>query len=122
MNTEPRENFRRILNRTFGQGVSLVEYSIRYYLRFSEVNLSLKNTKKSDVPRNTETSEAAANNQIYFKIGLYSEKFCEFCRKKPILESPFNKITGLKAFNLIIKRLWHRSFCVKFAKSLRTLL
>ena len=77
-------------------------------------------TATCTITTTTITTTITTNNQMYFKIGLYSERFCEFCRKT-ILESLFNKISDLKAFNLIKKRLWHRSLCVKFAKSLRTL-
>ena len=38
----------------------------------------------------------------------------------PVLESLFNKVTGLKACNFTKKRLQHRSFHVKFEKYLRT--
>ena len=37
-----------------------------------------------------------------------------------MLESLFNKVTGVKACNFIKKRLQHRCFPVKFAKFLRT--
>ena len=40
--------------------------------------------------------------------------------KAPVLESLFNKYTGLKAYDFIKKRLRHRCFPVKFAKFLRT--
>ena len=39
---------------------------------------------------------------------------------KPVLESLFNKVAGLKAWNFIKNRLQHSCFPVKFAKFLRT--
>ena len=39
-----------------------------------------------------------------------------------MLESPFNKVTGLKACNFIKKRLQHMRFLVNIAKFLRTAL
>ena len=44
------------------------------------------------------------------------------CRSNqiPVLESLFNKVAGLKAYNFIKKRLQHRCFPVKFAKFLET--
>ena len=51
----------------------------------------------------------------------YSLKFCKFHRKTSVLESLFNKATGLKACNPIKKRLQHKCFPIKFAKFLRTL-
>ena len=47
--------------------------------------------------------------------------FTTFTGKQLSLESPFNKVAGLKACNFIKKRLQHRCFLVKFAKFLRTL-
>ena len=41
-------------------------------------------------------------------------------RKTFVLESLFNKVTGLMACNLIKKRLQHRCFSVSIAKFLRT--
>ena len=39
-------------------------------------------------------------------------------RKATVLESPFNKIAGLKASNFIKKRLQHSCFPVNIAKFL----
>ena len=39
--------------------------------------------------------------------------------KTPLLESLFNKASGLKTCNVIKKRLQHSCFPVKFAKYLR---
>ena len=36
-----------------------------------------------------------------------SYKFSKFPRKKPVLESLFNKLAGLKAYNFTKKRLQH---------------
>ena len=49
-----------------------------------------------------------------------SKKFCTFHRKTPVMESLFNKVAGLKTCNFIKKRLQHRFFPMKFAKSYRT--
>ena len=38
-----------------------------------------------------------------------------------MLESVFNKVAGLQAYNFVKKRLQHRCYLVKFAKFLRTL-
>ena len=40
--------------------------------------------------------------------------------KTPVLESLFNKVACLKAYNFIKKRLWHRCFPVNIAKLFRT--
>ena len=37
----------------------------------------------------------------------------------PVLESVFNKVSGLRACNFITKKLQHRCFPVKFSKCLR---
>ena len=47
-------------------------------------------------------------------------KFHKIHWKTPVLESLFNKVAGLKAYNLIKKRLRHRCFPVNIAKLLRT--
>ena len=47
-------------------------------------------------------------------------KIHKFRRKKPALESLFNKVSGLEACNFIKKRFQHRFFPGRFAKSLRT--
>ena len=49
-------------------------------------------------------------------------KLHKFHRKTPVLESPFNKVAGLKACNFIKKRLQYRRFPVKFTKCLGTLI
>ena len=43
-----------------------------------------------------------------------------FFKKIPVLESVFNKVAGLKAYNFIKNRLQHRCFPVNIAKILRT--
>ena len=40
--------------------------------------------------------------------------------KAPVLESLFNKVTGLRASHFVKKRLQHRCFPVIFANFLRT--
>ena len=40
--------------------------------------------------------------------------------KKPVLETLFNQVAGLKTCNFFKKRLQYRCFPVKFAKFLRT--
>ena len=47
-------------------------------------------------------------------------KTLQFYRKTPVVESLFNKVTGILASNLNKKRLHHRCFPVKFTKFLRT--
>ena len=56
------------------------------------------------------------------------EVFCEkkvllslrkFYRKMPVFESPFNKISGLKSYRFMKKRLRKRCFPMKFTKFLR---
>ena len=44
----------------------------------------------------------------------------KFHTKAPALECLFNKVAGLKACNVIKKRLQRRSFLVKFSKNLKT--
>ena len=41
------------------------------------------------------------------------------CKKRCSLESLYNKVAGLRAFNVLQKRLWHRCIAVKFTKFLR---
>ena len=50
----------------------------------------------------------------------YSWKFCKFHGKAPVLESLFNKVADLLAYNFIKKRLQHRCFPVNVAQFLRT--
>ena len=45
-------------------------------------------------------------------------KFQNIHRKKPVLESIFNKVAGLKSCNVIEKRLQHRCFPVNIAQVL----
>ena len=44
-----------------------------------------------------------------------SWKLCKFYRKKPVLESLFNKVAGIQVCNFIKKRLRHRCFPLKLA-------
>ena len=46
-----------------------------------------------------------------------SKKCCKFHPKTSVLESLFNKATGLKACNSIKKKLQHRRFPVKFLRT-----
>ena len=48
----------------------------------------------------------------------YSQKFRNIHRKTPVLESLFNKVARLKAWNFIKKRLSHRCLPVNIAKFL----
>ena len=43
-------------------------------------------------------------------------KFRKFHRKAPVLESPFNKVAGPKAYQFVDKRLQHMWFHVKFLR------
>ena len=54
-------------------------------------------------------------------IRMCSAKFVKFHRKAPVLESLFNKVIGLKACNVIKRRLQHRCFPVNFQKFLKAL-
>ena len=56
--------------------------------------------------------------RTYVKIGVL-KNFAIFTGKQ--LESPFNKVASLKAFNFIKKRLQHMCFPVHIANFLRTL-
>ena len=47
-------------------------------------------------------------------------KIRKFHWKAPVLESLFNKVTGLQAWNFLIKRLQHKRFPIKFATFSRT--
>ena len=49
----------------------------------------------------------------------FSQKFRKFHRKTPVLESIFNKLTGLHACNFIKKDSKYRSFPVKLTKFLK---
>ena len=49
-----------------------------------------------------------------------SKKISYVSKKKPVLESLFDKVAGLKACSLIKKRLQHSYFPVKFATFLKT--
>ena len=54
-----------------------------------------------------ERNYKSSRSQIFFKIGLL-KNFANFTGKAPVLESPFNKVAGLKTCNFIKKRLQHR--------------
>ena len=51
-----------------------------------------------------------------------SEKFCNIHTKTPVLESPFNRLAGLKTCNFLKKIIQHRCFPVNISKFLRTLI
>ena len=53
--------------------------------------------------------------EVFCKKSLL-KKSCKIIRKKPMLESPFNKVVGLEVCNFIKKRLQHRCFPVSFTK------
>ena len=61
---------------------------------------------------------------IYWKCSVKKDvfkKFHKFHRKKtPVLESLFNKVTGLRPCNLIKNGIRHKCFPVKLSKFLRT--
>ena len=50
---------------------------------------------------------------MFLKVSQYSQK-------TPVFESLFNKVTGLKTGNFIIKRIRHRCFPVNIENFLRT--
>ena len=66
----------------------------------------------------------------FFRIVRSSHRRCsvkkgvpknfKFHRKAPVLESLFNRITGLQVCHFIKKTLQHKCFPVKFGKFLRT--
>ena len=53
------------------------------------------------------------SKQVFLKVSQISQE-------NTFAAVPFNKVTGLKAWNFIKKKLQHRCFPVKFAKCLRT--
>ena len=69
-----------------------------------------------------------SNNNKYSSKGVQScsvkqslsETLCSIHKKTSVLESLFNKVASLKAWNLIKKRLQQRYFPVNVAKLLRT--
>ena len=61
----------------------------------------------------------SSRSQMFFKIGVL--KNSQISQENTMLESLFNEVAGLKAWNFIKKRLQHLYFPVKFAKFLRTL-
>ena len=48
------------------------------------------------------------------------KNFAKFTKEKPVSESLFNKVAGLRSAALFKKRLWHSCFPVNFVKFLRT--
>ena len=44
----------------------------------------------------------------------FSERFCDTHRKKPVVKSLFNKVTGLQPTTWLRNRLWHSCFPVCF--------
>ena len=57
-----------------------------------------------------------ATESVIHRLGVL-KNFANFI---PLLESLFNKVTGLKTCSFIKKKLQHRCFPVKFPKFLRT--
>ena len=60
----------------------------------------------------------SSRSQMFFKIGIL-KTFANFTGKQ-LCWSLFNKVAGLKAWNVIKNKLQQRCFSVKFAKFLRT--
>ena len=58
------------------------------------------------------------NNEVPPPWVPFVDVFRNVYKKTSMLESLFNKVTGLKACNFILKRLQHRSFTVNIAKYL----
>ena len=56
---------------------------------------------------------------MLFEIGAF-KNFAIFTRKTPVLESLFNKVADLEAYNFTKKRLQRRCFPVNIAKFSRT--
>ena len=87
-------------------------------LEINVCSLDLQGIKKKRFTKRLKKTFAAIN-QVYFKWGynpfqkqppevFYKKavlKFCNILRKTPVLESLFNKITGLQVCNFIKKRL-----------------
>ena len=62
-------------------------------------------------------SKTATRYVLWKKLFL---KISQYSQKKPVLESLFNKVTGLQACNFTKGRLQHRCFLVNIAKFWRT--
>ena len=56
---------------------------------------------------------------VFFKKGVL-KKFYEIHLKAPVLESLFNKVSGLRPAILLKEKLQHRCFQVNFAKFIIT--
>ena len=69
--------------------------------------------------QNPQITAAVHYSQKQFCKKMYSVKVRKYHRKIPVLESVFNKVAGLRAYNFIAKKLQHRCFPVKFAKIFR---
>ena len=61
--------------------------------------------------------ERSSHSQLFFKKD-FKLKFRKFHKETPVLESLFNKVSGLKACNFIKKRIQHSCFPLKFARFL----
>ena len=61
----------------------------------------------------------SSNSQMFFKTGVL-KNFTIFTEKTLVLESLFNKVTGLKACTFIKKRLQHRCFPMNHARFSKT--
>ena len=57
--------------------------------------------------------------QMFFNIGVL-KNFAKFIAKTPMLDSLFNKVSGLQAYNFIKKRPRHKCFPVIIANFLGT--
>ena len=58
--------------------------------------------------------------EMFCKRSCSWKKFANFKRTKPVSESLFNEVAGLRIYSFIKKRLQHRCFPVKLKKFLRT--
>ena len=61
--------------------------------------------------------ERTSHSKMFFKKD-FKLKFCKFHKETPLLESLFNKVSGLKTCNFIKKRIQHSCFPLKFARFL----
>ena len=82
------------------------------------------NLNKIFLPRCTKmfkshslTVRRSSLSQMFFKKD-FKLKFRKFYKETPVLESLFNKVSGLKACNFIKKRIQHSCFPLKFARFL----
>ena len=57
---------------------------------------------------------------VFYKKGVL-KNFAKFTGKRLCQSLFFNRVSGLRPATSLKKRLWHRCFCMNFAKFLRTL-